>query len=176
MVKHLWRLALVGGLILSGIASAGARELTTLEKRCAVSKAAATRKLFRCLARSVVRDIRKDLSQEELDRLTAKCEAKHTPRFERAEARAAAKGGMCVAVGDAAAPDPRVGRRRQYTGATSRPADTGQAPASIPAGAVDPLLCQRWEVDVFGHLRDGSGTGPLQPASLHARPVRGQMR
>jgi hypothetical protein len=96
-------LTLVAGFVLISSSSDSVQNLTAEEqivKQCAITKAKVSAAYFKCLTRAAVKGI-KQRPSEDVVQLVAQCKAKHSNKFEKAEARAVNKGGQCVTTDNA---------------------------------------------------------------------------
>jgi hypothetical protein len=86
--KH-WRasVATVIGAVAIGLGSASAVELTP-EQHCQIAKAEANWKWHRCRSMVSTRDLRRDLSDDAVERLHARCDDQHVRAFESADQKA----------------------------------------------------------------------------------------
>lgn len=94
--KH-WRarLALMVGAVALGLGAASAGEITPGE-RCQLAKAEANWKWHRCRSLVSASDLRRDLPDEAVERLQARCDDQHARAFERANRAALQQGAACA--------------------------------------------------------------------------------
>ena len=88
------------GFVVALVGGASAQDLTAVEKDCAKTKVWVTTVHFHCLSKALIKGIKNDLLEYELNQLVRQCEVTHARRFEWAEARAAAQGETCATIGD----------------------------------------------------------------------------
>jgi hypothetical protein len=62
--------------VLIAVGRARAQKLAAVEKECTIARAKAASQLSQCLAKVEIKDAKKDLSKDEVDRIVAQCKAK----------------------------------------------------------------------------------------------------